>query len=344
MTEPAVDERSTTHPASDLGALQFAPRIVPKPWGGRRLAELGRQLPDDQDVGESWDIADLAPEATELPDPVSRVLHGPHAGRTLAELVDRDGPALLGSARATPSGRFPLLVKHLDARENLSVQVHPPAAALGQLPGACLKTETWVVVAADPGAELFLGVADGVTLADLQATVGTRAVVPLLRRVPATVGDVHHLPAGLLHALGAGVVVAEPQTPSDTTYRLYDWTEEYGRAPRAMHLAQAVTCLREAWEVNLRPPAVAGGDGLLVDTEHYRLTRSRAELERRVAVGPRPAARVVVVVTGELSGAELVGSLRPGGVVLLPAAWRGELRAASGTTWLDIDLVAPPLR
>ncbi len=339
MADLTVERRGAGSRAGGLGPLHLAPRLVAKPWGGRRLAELGRRLPPGVAVGESWDVADLPTEVTALPDPASRVLHGPYAGLTLAELIEREPAALLGEAEPTPDGRFPLLVKHLDAREHLSVQVHPPASILSQLPGACLKTETWVVVAANPGAELFLGVADGVSLADVRATAGTRAIVPLLRRVPATVGDVHHLPAGLLHALGAGVVVAEPQTPSDTTYRLYDWTREYGRSPRQLHVSEALSCVREAWQLNLRPPAPVSGDGLLVDTPHYRLSRSYAPLDRRVVVLPRPTARVVVVVLGELSGADLQRPLGPGGVVLLPASWQGELSAAAGTTWLDIDLV-----
>lgn len=327
-----------------LGPLHLTPRLVEKPWGGRRLADLGRDLPPGALIGESWDVADLDPAATATADPVSPVAAGPHRGELLADLVAQHRAELLGVVAPTSTGRFPLLVKHLDAREHLSVQVHPPAEVLDQQPGAHLKTESWIVVAADPGAELMLGVVAGTTAGDLQAAFGTAALVPLLRRVPAQVGDVHHVPAGLLHALGAGVVVAEVQTPSDTTYRLYDWTEEYRRAPRELHEDLAMQCLRARWETNLAVPEAPTGDGLLVDTPHYRISRYSSTTDDGFHIDPRDRPRVVVVTSGGLvagSAQERAGTapLGPGGVVLLPAAWSGAVEVAGASQWLDIDLV-----
>ena len=319
--------------------LALTPLLVEKPWGGRRLEDLGRDLPDGLLVGESWDVADLDQSVTSVRDPVSRVAVGPHAGRTLAELVAAEPEQLLGRTAPTPGGRFPLLVKHLDAREHLSVQVHPSSAVLDDQPGAHLKTESWVVVHAEPGAELMLGVVEGVGPDDFEAAFGTPDVVPMIRRVPAAVGDVHHVPAGLLHALGAGVVVAEIQTPSDTTYRLYDWTEEYGRAPRDLHQERAMQCLRAEWDVNEHPPGAAQGDGLLVDTPHYRISRSRADAVRDVDVPARDCPRVVVGITGSLGAGVLPAALGAAGVVVLPAGWSGTLPAAAGSEWLDVDLV-----
>lgn len=325
--------------AVTLGPLVLTPRLVEKPWGGRHLAVLGRDLPDGALVGESWDVADLDASVTSVPDPVSRVASGPEAGRTLSELVAEHGEELLGRVAPTAEGRFPLLLKHLDAAQHLSVQVHPSAAVLDLLPGAHLKTESWVVVHAEPGAELMLGVVEGVSPDDFEAAFGTPAVVPMIRRVPARVGDVHHVPAGMLHALGAGIVVAEPQTPSDTTYRLYDWTEEYDRAPRDLHRAEAMLCLRAEWDVNLHPPAAPAGDGLLVDTPHYRISRTRATVDGHVHVPQRDHARVLVVVSGSVTNPLLPAPLGAGGVVVLPAAWGGTFEVVDGTTWLDVDLV-----
>ncbi|MGJ7442185.1 type I phosphomannose isomerase catalytic subunit [Aquipuribacter sp. MA13-6] len=312
---------------------------MPKPWGGRRLADLGRDLPvGDVPVGESWDVADLDAATTSVPDPVSRVGHGPHAGRTLADLVRTHRAELLGTTAPTPAGRFPLLLKHLDAREDLSVQVHPSQRVLDRLPGARLKTESWVVVAAAPGAELFLGVAQGVRPDDVDRAFGTPGMVPLLRRVPARVGDVHHVPAGLIHALGAGVVVAEPQTPSDTTYRIYDWAVEHGREPRPLHRQEAMLCVRAEWAVNVDPPPSQDGDGLLVDTDHYRISRRTTETAGPVDVPVRPVARVVVVVAGRIELDDLPAALTAGGVVVLPAGWHGTLHADARSTWLEVDL------
>lgn len=322
-----------------LGPLVLTPRLVPKPWGGRRLADLGRDLPvGDVAVGESWDVADLDTATTSVPDPVSRVSHGPHTGRSLADLVVTHRAELLGTTAPTPAGRFPLLLKHLDAREHLSVQVHPSQRVLDRLPDAHLKTESWVVVAADPGAELVLGVAQGVEPDDVDRAFGTPGVVPLLRRVPARVGDVHHVPAGLIHALGAGVVVAEPQTPSDTTYRIYDWAVEHGREPRPLHRQEAMLCLRAEWAVNIDPPPSRDGDGLLVDTEHYRISRRTTLAADPVDVPVRPVPRVVVVVTGRVELDDLPAALTAGGVVVLPAGWHGTLHADARSTWLDVDL------
>lgn len=317
--------------------FRCAPLLVAKPWGGRRLADLGRDLPDDVLVGESWDVADLDPVRTSHPDPVSRVLDGPSAGRSLAEVIAVDGRALLGDV-APDDGRFPLLVKHLDACQHLSVQVHPPAELVVDRPDWALKTESWVVLRADPDAQLMLGLVDGTTPDDVTAAAGTPAIGDLLRRVPAGVGDVHHLPAGLVHALGAGVVVAEVQTPSDTTFRLHDWTEEYGRAPRDLHLEPALATIAATWDLNTIPRHPVAGDGEVVASPHYRITRHTATDAATSEVPVRAAARVVIVVDGTVA----VGSLPPsgpGGVVVVPAAWDGEVAVDAGAVWLDVDLV-----
>ncbi len=319
-----------------LAPLHLTPRLVEKPWGGRRLGDLGRDLPPTLLIGESWDVADLDPSMTVTMDPVSRVATGPHAGATLADLIALDSAALLGQVPPTAEGRFPLLIKHLDAREDLSIQVHPPQS-MAERDGVHLKTESWVVVATEPGARLLLGVDDGVTLDAVAAVFGTTALGGLLRSVPARVGDVHHLPAGLIHALGAGVVVAEIQTPSDTTYRMYDWTEEYGRRPRALHRIESLAAAGTDWSLNTDDRAPLVGDGLLIDTPWYRLSRGRtSSMPTTVHVGVRDAPRVVIVVSGSVRIDEEVGAA---GCALLPAAWAGAMTVAPDSIWLDVDLV-----
>jgi mannose-6-phosphate isomerase len=322
-----------------LGPLHLEPVMVPKPWGGRRLERLGRRLPDGA-IGESWDVADLDPAATDVAEPWSRVAAGPHAGQRLADLIADHGDELLGGA-APIDGRFPLLVKTLDAEQHLSVQVHPPQCYVDDHPDVALKTESWVVVAAEPDARLMIGLRDGVALDDVADALGTAAVVDLLRRVPARPGDVHHLPAGVVHALGAGVMVAEVQTPSDTTFRLYDWTDEYGRAPRPLHLAAGLRSIELGWEHNhgeTTPAAHPRPDGtatVLVDTDHYRIDRHTSGAhDPLVSAGGR--ARVLLVVDGRVVGDDLAWPLGPGGVVVLPAVWDGELRAATDVTVLEV--------
>jgi mannose-6-phosphate isomerase len=323
-----------------LQPFRLDPLLVEKPWGGRELARLGRRLPDGAHIGESWDLADLDESMTPVPDPISRVLDGPFTGRRLRDVVQACGAELLG-AGFDGAQRFPLLVKHLDAREHLSVQVHPTAEVVARHPGTHLKTESWVVVRARRRAGILLGVRPHVTIADLEATLGSPALVPLLRYVPVRAGDVYHVPAGVIHALGAGVVVAEVQTPSDTTFRLYDWTAEYGRAPRALHADLALESVRSGWRDNVEPPAPSSSVGVLIRTEHYVLARRRCVLARELSVPERPTARVMMVSRGRVVLDGLGGAIERGGMLVLPAAWAGTLRAEARTAWLEVDLVAP---
>lgn len=325
---------------TDLVPFRLTPLLVDKPWGGARLGRLGRDVAEGGHVGESWDLVDLDPAMTAVDDAVSRVAGGPFDGTSLRTLVLEHPAELLGPAFAA-AARFPLLVKHIDAREHLSVQVHPPAAVVAATPGTWLKTESWVVVAADLGAELMLGLQPDVTAAQLRQAAGTAAMVPLLRRVPARVGDVHHLPAGVVHALGAGVVVAEVQSPSDTTFRLYDWPEEYGRAERELHLADALAAIEAAWDTNITPLPPVQHDGRVVDTDLYTLDRCRTATRRLINVPPRESARVLIVLSGRVRIPDLGRPLEIGEVAVVPAAWSGEMISGAGTAWLEVDL-APP--
>jgi mannose-6-phosphate isomerase len=238
------------------------PILMPKVWGGRRLSALGKSLPEAGSapgshaalIGESWELADLgATSAGGGGGGAARSIvdNGSFAGRALGEAMEKLGSSLLGRVKASESGGFPLLVKYLDAREHLSVQVHPSIAYCKSHADAHLKTECWHILAAEPGSVLFKGVKPGVGRGDFERALrepGTQGsgVVDLLEAVPAVVGDCHLLPSGTVHALGAGVLVAEVQTPSDTTFRVYDWAKEYGRAGRELHIEASLECI--SWE------------------------------------------------------------------------------------------------
>ena len=276
--------------------LVLSPVIVPKPWGGHRLHALGRHDDAATPVGESWDVADLPADATPVADPVSRVVGGPHDGRSLGELLAAAPGALLGTAAPSGDGRFPLLVKVLDAAASLSVQVHPPRA----LAPVRFKTESWVVLDAEPGAELLLGVREGVTLDDVRAAAGTADLLGLLGTVPARAGDVVHLPAGMIHALGAGVLVAEVQTPSDITHRLWDWPDERDGG-RELHVAAAVASIAAGWEHNVRVGAAPAVDGRLVTSAAYALDRATVPAGARLPASVDDGVvRVVIVLDGSV--------------------------------------------
>ncbi len=201
------------------------------------------------------------------------------------------GGDLLGAARPTSTGDFPLLVKFLDARENLSVQVHPSPEYARAHPGAHLKTECWHVLEAEPGAVIYKGVKPGATRRDFERALRAgEGIVDLLEAVPAVRGGCHTLPSGTVHALGAGVLVAEVQTPSDTTFRVYDW----GRTGRALHVEDALECIA----FGPAPPATSGGN-FLSATEFFTIHNLEVRGAATISAGER--CTVLIVIEGSVT-------------------------------------------
>ena len=308
--------------SSYLYPLLLEPILVEKPWGGRRLEALGKRLPEDRFFGESWEVADLPDSVVQAPYlGRTHVRNGPHAGRTLRSLIAEFGSDLLGSTPPTTAGDFPLLVKYLDAREHLSVQVHPNAEYVDKDPDVSLKTESWYVIAAEPEAVLYLSFREGVTSRMVEEAVGTPELVGLLRQIPATPGGFVHVPAGTAHALGAGVVVAEIQTPSDTTFRLYDWTQEYSRPERAMHLGAGLAAIDLGQRPDLVEPRTEPGSRMLIRNQFYWVRETSGS--NRLMLGSGNQARVLSVISGSLRvcwGDSESLLLEAGGMVVLPAA------------------------
>ena len=232
------------------------------------------------------------------------------------------GPQLLGAVSPTPGGDFPLLFKILDTAEHLSIQVHPDQTCAALNPQWQAKTESWYVIDAKPGAVIFKGFRPGVDMEMVRASVGTPSLAGLLHEIPVRQGDFHHIPAGMVHALGAGVTVAEVQTPSDTTFRLYDWTQEYERPARRLQIEHGLQAL------SLDPPAdlsydPMAGDGtrLLVETPYYWLREHRTT-DRPIALQVVPELRILAVVQGSVQVAtvgEPPMDLSSGGTVMVPA-------------------------
>jgi len=218
--------------------LLFEPVYQTRVWGGRRLETLlGRKLPDDQPYGESWELVDRA-------EAVSVVAEGPAKGMTLAELwagwrVQVWGAESLGWGRCP----FPILIKVLDCKADLSLQVHPPASVAEELKGEP-KTEMWYVAAAEAGSRLWVGLRDEVTKERFEQGVREGTVADLVHVVEAHAGESLHVPSGRLHALGAGLLVYEVQQNSDTTYRVFDWNRVgLDGQPRELHIEQSLRCI-----------------------------------------------------------------------------------------------------
>lgn len=309
--------------------LFLEPTLKAKVWGGRRLESLGKRLPDGANVGESWELADLAATSADGGGGEaarSVIAHGEMRGLTLSEAITAMGVNLMGTLRLSEQGGFPLLLKYLDARENLSVQAHPSAEYATRHAGAHLKTESWYVVAAEPGAKIYKGVRAGLTRDALAQRIRSGQIAEDLVSFPARAGDFHHLPSGTLHALGAGVLVAEVQTPSDTTFRVFDW----GRTGRTLHIEEALECI----DLETRPAPPVNSEGAahtqLVHTpfysiaEHNLLGGAFTNIEN-IPSPPTGGPMVWMVIHGEGTIASSSGRFRDatferGDTIVFPAA------------------------
>ena len=221
---------------SELYPFTFTPHFKERVWGGRNIERLyGKPLPPGQVIGESWEI-------TDRPEGVSVIANGPLAGKTLRWLMEHHAAELLGPDRADVK-TFPLLVKILDAQDELSLQVHPPAAKAKELKGDP-KTEMWFIADATPSADLFVGLKRGVTRADFERKVADGSVAECFHHIPVKPGDTMFLPSGRVHAIGAGNVIFEIQQNSDTTYRVFDWNRlGLDGKPREMHVQQSLASI-----------------------------------------------------------------------------------------------------
>ena len=282
------------------------------PWGGSRLkAVFGKDTPDAA-TGESLEVSCV-------PGLESRDT----GGRPLHELVGLYGQALTGTAI---KGDFPLLLKLLDAREPLSVQVHPGDDYARAHYGKRGKNEAWVVLEAEAGASLVCGFRDGVSREEVvRAAEGSRAVEPLLRRVAVRPGDALYIPEGTVHAIGGGLLLYEIQQSSDLTFRLYDW-ERTGRdgKPRELHLRESLDVLR----VDSRPVAAnpvplhadaTGRRERLLDTPYFTLERLSACDGLQISPDRARFSILTAIDGGALAWDDGALALPKGGTALLPA-------------------------
>jgi mannose-6-phosphate isomerase len=333
-------------PTLPIYPLTFKPIYKEKIWGGRTLEKLGRTLPGDPEtpIGESWELADLAQTSVSGGGggaERSVIANGPLAGKTLADAIREAGADILGGLTLTPDGGFPILLKFLDARQHLSVQVHPSQAYAKDHHDAFLKSEAWYILAADPGAVIYKGVKQGVTPEQFREAIEQDRVEPLLITVPVKPGDCHYLPSGTCHALGAGVLVAEVQTPSDTTFRVYDW----GRTGRELHVDQAIEC------IDFGPPDVSQNEPntkvqgafaeitRLVACEYFRIDRYQVDqAQDQVLSYSQPVVWMVLEGNGSIScdGAPDVSFGRGQTLYIPPGMRNGKLHVVAGTTWLEV--------
>ena len=302
-----------------LYPLRFEPIYQYRLWGGRRLANvLSAPLPGDGPIGEAWLLSDRG-------DHPSVVADGPLKGRTIAQLMAQSPEQLLGKL-AGRFRRFPLLLKFLDARDTLSVQVHPSDRETKYIPaGETGKTEAWVVLETGPKSRIYAGLKPGTTRENLGEAIASGTVAEHLASFRPKSGDAVLIPAGTVHSLG-DVVVFEVQQNSDVTFRLYDWNHVDSKTgkPRPLQVEQAMACIDFAQGVI--GPVVPMVDEVkpvmrerLFDCEHFELWRFSAESPFGVGAAKTP--RVLVCLAGD-GHVEHDGSnyaIGKGDVMLIPA-------------------------
>lgn len=292
--------------------LIFEPLYMERVWGGRKLETLfGKSLPSGAVIGESWELVDRV-------EAQSVVHTGPLRGQTLNELWTESRAEVFGQRYAAFEGRFPLLVKLLDAAEKLSVQVHPPAEVAKELRGEP-KTEMWYVADAEEGADLYAGLKAGTTREAFEKALATGHCADLLHRVATKAGDCIFIPSGRVHAIGAGNVIVEIQQNSDTTYRVFDWNRTgLDGKPRALHVAESMRSIDfNDYEPALQDPCCE----VLVKSPYFEVDRWRLDAPREAA--PAGDFAVVACVSGRVEcGGETFG---PGHFFLVPAAMEDHL-------------------
>lgn len=316
-----------------LYPFTFTPRFKERVWGGRNLERLyAKRLPADVPIGESWEI-------TDRPGDVSTIANGPHAGRDLRWLMKEHAGELLGDAAAL-NGRFPLLIKILDAQDTLSLQVHPPPAKAAELKGEP-KTEMWFIADARPDAALYAGLRRGVTRAELERRIADGTVAECFHRHAVRAGDALFLPSGRAHAIGAGNVILEIQQNSDTTYRVFDWNRVGldGR-PRELHIAESLASI----DFNDFEPPLATHtrrkEGAASVRELARCPLFTVEhwaLETAGAIPLAPGTmHIIAGVTGRMrvETTATTVDLPPGHFALVPACVTAAVRADGAATWL----------
>ena len=304
-------------------------------WGGRRLESLGKDVGTEATCAESWEIVDRGPDQ-------SVVVAGPLSGQSLARLVHDFGPPLLG--RHAGLKQFPLLFKFLDANDRLSLQVHPDDERAAKLdPPDSGKTEAWVILDAQPRSYIYAGLLRGIDRAMLALEIARHTVELCCERLEPRVGDCFFLPAGVVHALGPGLLVAEIQQASDTTFRIYDYDRigPDGR-PRTLHVAEALAAIDFDYgpvEAQRPRPTERAGVERLVACDQFVLDRWTLSAPARSLADDRFHILAVIDGSLEVAGDPLGSPLTKGGVVLLPAELGAvELRPLPRAVVLDAYL------
>ncbi len=297
--------------------LQFQPEMKSYIWGGRNLSKFGFELPEGP-IGEAWMISDH-------PTGITKVAHGAWRGMSLEQLREQYPLAVFGAKGLSgKSNRFPLLIKLLDCQDNLSVQVHPSDEYVRLAPHELGKTEMWYVIDAQPGAKIIFGLKPGVTRQQLADAIAQDQIMDTLHQIEVQAGDAFFIPAGTVHALGGGILLAEIQQNSDKTYRLYDYHRVgLDGKPRALHIEDSLNVIHyEGLQATKQSTAIKEAHQWLCIAQSNYFIVDKALVRARWSLTTNPDSFEILIVTegsGTIEWQSESASLTAGDCYLLPA-------------------------
>ena len=261
--------------------LLFEPNLHTVVWGGERLCPYKGLLQSSEPVGESWEVS-------AVPSSPSIIANGAYAGRDLISVVSEHPEAILGKAVCEKyHGQLPLLVKFIEAKRDLSIQVHPDDAMAQRVHGKMGKSEMWYIIDAQPGSFLYAGFKKEITPEEYKQRIADGSIVEVLARHEVHAGDVFYLPAGRVHAIGSGILLAEVQQSSDVTYRIFDYNRPgMDGKPRELHTDLAAEALNYHVEDEYRTlySSVQNKANLIVNSPYFsvRVTRTEKPFHRNL--------------------------------------------------------------
>jgi len=310
--------------------LKFEPIYKQRIWGGQKLREFfNKDIPPSEKIGESWELADL-------PDDKSVIANGELAGETLNLVIAKYPKEITGDSNF--SGPFPLLIKFLDAEDILSVQVHPDEQSCRRMGKGEPKTECWYIISAAAGAVIYKGLKKGVTKEDFAEAILKGSVAETLAKVSVEAGQCHFLPAGTAHSIGAGLLIAEIQTPSDTTYRVFDFNrvDDTGKR-RELHIEEALESIHfNASGDNLSVTTI----GRLVDCEYFKVDKGHQPKDCELLISPGEM-KTLIILAGFgtiLANDKTLADFKAGDCLLVPAAYEGVMRFGADTQYLTVTI------
>lgn len=312
--------------------LFFNPIFQYRIWGGDKLKTLfEKDIPNDR-IGESWELSGLS----EAP---SVVANGVYAGKNINELLQDFGNDILGVSIVEKYGnQLPLLFKLLDAREQLSIQVHPNDALAQKRHNSFGKTEMWYVVQADEGSELIAGFNENISIDEFKSAIDTSTVTDLMKHYEVKKGDTFFLETGTVHAIGAGIVIAEIQQTSDITYRIYDFDRiDQDGKKRQLHIEESLDAINFNAN-NAKVEKSLKAANTLVECPYFNTYEVQLKTGNTYLVSNRPVFTVFMVVNGslELHYNEEIIAVKAGQTFLIPAALKDQILLKGEATFLEV--------